>query len=230
MDSQSSSESQPAAEVVSQAAADDRTPSTDDRTRDRLQKIKAAKDQSRANRQGNERGLYLLFTGLGKGKTSSAMNLVYRHLAHDLSVAVVQFVKNNEAFPDGDRLLLSRLQSAGFPVQIHTMGGGFTWETQDPERDRQMAATAWETATGYIQDPAISLVVLDELHIAIKNQQLAVETVLPSIQNRPHHCHVASTGRYAPQALIDAADLVTEMTRIKHPIAQGIPAQRGIEF
>jgi len=203
---------------------------TDDRALDRLQKIKAAKDQSRAQRQGNERGLYLLFTGLGKGKTSSAMNLVYRHLAHDLPVAVVQFVKNNEAFPDGDRLLLSRLQSTGFPVQIHTMGGGFTWETQDPDRDRQMATEAWKTARGYIQDPDISLVVLDELHIALKNQQLAVETVLQDIQNRPDHCHVASTGRYAPQALIDAADLVTEMTRIKHPIAQGIPAQRGIEF
>ncbi|TAD77735.1 MAG: cob(I)yrinic acid a,c-diamide adenosyltransferase [Oscillatoriales cyanobacterium] len=202
----------------------------DDRPLDRLQKIKAAKDAARANREGNERGLYLLFTGLGKGKTSSAMNLVYRHLAHDLPVAVVQFVKNNEAFPDGDRLLLTRLQTAGFPVEIQTMGGGFTWETQDPDRDRAMAAAAWETAIKHIQDPDISLVVLDELHIALKNQQLSLETVQQGIQSRPHHCHVASTGRYAPQALIDLADLVTEMTRIKHPIAQGIPAQRGIEF
>ncbi|MEB3119321.1 MAG: cob(I)yrinic acid a,c-diamide adenosyltransferase, partial [Limnothrix sp.] len=175
-------------------------------------------------------GLYLLFTGLGKGKTSSAMNLVYRHLAHDLPVAVVQFVKNNEAFPDGDRLLLTRLQNLGFPVQMHTMGGGFTWETQDPDRDRAMAAAAWEQALIYIQDPQISLVVLDELHIALKHQQLALEPVQAGIQNRPPHCHVASTGRYAPQGLIEMADLVTEMNRIKHPIAQGIPAQQGIEF
>lgn len=197
---------------------------------DRLQKIKAAKDAARDNRAGNERGLYLLFTGLGKGKTSSAMNLVYRHLAHDLPVAVVQFVKNNEAFPDGDRLLLTRLQNLGFPVQMHTMGGGFTWETQDPDRDRAMAAAAWEQTLIYIQDPQISLVVLDELHIALKHQQLALEPVQAGIQNRPPHCHVASTGRYAPQGLIEMADLVTEMNRIKHPIAQGIPAQQGIEF
>lgn len=200
------------------------------REKERLQKIKQAKDQAREARQGNERGLYLLFTGLGKGKTSSAMNLVYRHLAHDLPVAVVQFVKNSEAYPDGDRQMLQKLSDRGFPVRIHTLGGGFTWETQDPEGDRQMAAAAWQQATDYIMDETISLVVLDELHIALKKQQLEVDPVLSVIQSRPHLCHVASTGRYAPQMLIDAADLVTEMTRIKHPISQGIPAQIGIEF
>lgn len=197
---------------------------------ERLQKIKQAKDASRARRQGNEKGLYIIFTGLGKGKTSSAMNLVYRHLAHDLSAAVVQFVKNEEAYPDGDRLFLRRLQAMGFPVQIHTLGAGFTWETQDPDKDRRATEEAWQVAKGYIQDPAINLVVLDELHIAIKHQQISVETVLPVIQSRPHHCHVVSTGRYAPQELIDHADLVSEIKLIKHPIQQGIPAQVGIEF
>ncbi|USR91455.1 cob(I)yrinic acid a,c-diamide adenosyltransferase [Phormidium yuhuli AB48] len=197
---------------------------------ERLRKIKAAKDKSHEARQGQEKGLYVLFTGLGKGKTSSAMNLVYRHLAHDLPCAVVQFVKNSEAYPDGDRLLLTKLSQQGFPVRIHTLGGGFTWETQNPEQDRQMAAAAWEQALEYIQDPEISLVVLDELHIALKNKQLQVETVLAGIQSRPVLCHVATTGRYAPQELIEAADLVTEMTRVKHPISQGIPAQLGIEF
>lgn len=196
----------------------------------RLQKIKAAKDQSRANRAGNEKGLYLLFTGLGKGKTSGAMNLVYRHLAHDMRVAVVQFIKNESAFPDGDRIMLEKLKSHGFPVSIDTLGGGFTWETQDPDRDKHMAEQAWQTATQLIADPDISLVVLDELHIALKKARLDLAPVLAGIQARPAPCHVASTGRYAPQELIDVADLVTEMTRIKHPISAGVPAQIGIEY
>lgn len=197
---------------------------------DRLQKIKSAKDKSHQERQGNEKGLYIVFTGLGKGKTSSAMNMVYRHLAHDRSVAVVQFVKNSDAYPDGDRLMLQKLGDRGFPVTIETLGGGFSWETQDPDRDRLMAETAWQKAITYISNPDISLVLLDELHIALKHSQLNIENILPVIENRPFHCHVISTGRYAPQALIDAADLVTEMTRIKHPISQGIPAQIGIEY
>ena len=196
----------------------------------RLQKIKAAKDQARANREGNEKGLYLLFTGLGKGKTSSAMNLVYRHLAHDMRVAVVQFIKNDSAFPDGDRIMLEKLRERGFPVSVDTLGGGFTWETQDPAQDQQLAEQAWQTATKLIADPDISLVVLDELHIALKKARLDLASVLAGIQSRPANCHVASTGRYAPQELIDTADLVTEMTRIKHPISAGIPAQMGIEY
>ncbi|MEM6501545.1 MAG: cob(I)yrinic acid a,c-diamide adenosyltransferase [Cyanobacteria bacterium P01_C01_bin.89] len=196
----------------------------------RLKKIKEIKDKSHRDRAGNEKGLYVVFTGTGKGKTSGAMNLVYRHLAHDLKVAVVQFVKNSEAYPDGDRLMLTKLKSLGMPVKIHTLGGGFTWETQNPEEDRKMAIAAWEIAKDYIQDGDINLVVLDELHIALKNEQLDLKTVLADIQNRPNHCHVASTGRYAPQQLIEAADLVTEMKKIKHSIQQGVPAQKGIEF
>ncbi len=202
----------------------------DDTEQLRLQKKKAAKDKSHRDREGNEKGLYLLFTGLGKGKTSGAMNLVYRHLAHDLKVAVVQFVKNSEAYPDGDRLMLTKLKTLGMPVEIHTLGGGFTWETQDPAQDRAMAQAAWEMALQYIQDPDINLVVLDELHIALKNQQLDLNTVIEGIRDRPYLCHVATTGRYAPDDLLEMADLVTEMKKIKHPIQQGIPAQQGIEF
>ncbi|MCS6959590.1 MAG: cob(I)yrinic acid a,c-diamide adenosyltransferase [Pseudanabaenaceae cyanobacterium SKYGB_i_bin29] len=202
----------------------------DSKELERLQKIKQAKDASRERRKGKEKGLYIVFTGLGKGKTSAAMNLVYRHLAHNLSVAVVQFVKNSAAYPDGDRLLLTRLQGLGFPVQIHTLGAGFTWETQNPQTDREATAQAWQVAQAYIQNPEINLVVLDELHIAIKHSQLTVEEVLPVIQKRPYYSHVVSTGRYAPQELIDHADLVSEIKLIKHPIHQGIPAQLGIEF
>ncbi|MGD1850997.1 MAG: cob(I)yrinic acid a,c-diamide adenosyltransferase [Cyanophyceae cyanobacterium] len=188
------------------------------------------KDKSHRDRAGNERGLYAVFTGTGKGKTSGAMNLVYRHLAHGLNVAVVQFVKNSEAYPDGDRLMLTKLKSLGMPVEIHTLGGGFTWETRNPEQDREMAIAAWNIAKEYIQNSHINLVVLDELHIALKNEQLDLDKVLEDIADRPSQCHVASTGRYAPQALIDSADLVTEMKKIKHPIQQGVPAQKGIEF
>ncbi|GAB4357511.1 MAG: cob(I)yrinic acid a,c-diamide adenosyltransferase [Cyanophyceae cyanobacterium] len=205
-------------------------PAADAATLRRLEQVKAAKARSREARQGNEKGLYVLFTGLGKGKTSSAMNLVYRHLAHDRPVAVVQFVKNAEAYPDGDRLMLSKLQGLGLPVEVHTLGGGFTWETQNPQQDRKMALEAWNQAATYIADPAIALVVLDELHIALKNQQLDLDPVLAAIRDRPPHKHVASTGRYAPDALIELADLATEMTKLKHPITQGIPAQMGIEF
>lgn len=201
-----------------------------DRRSEQLEKIKQAKAKSIETRQGNEKGLYMIFTGLGKGKTSGAMNMVYRHLAHDLKVTVVQFVKNSQAYPDGDRLMLTRLETLGFPVQIYTLGGGFTWQTQNPTQDRVMSASAWQTALEAIADPEISLVVLDELHIALKYQQLAVETVLAGIQSRPSHCHVVSTGRYAPAALIEAADLVSELTLIKHHVSQKIPAQLGIEF
>ncbi len=200
------------------------------RESEQLQKIKQAKAKASQIRQGNEKGLYMIFTGLGKGKTSGAMNMVYRHLAHDLKVTVVQFVKNSQAYPDGDRLMLTRLETLGFPVQIYTLGGGFTWETQNPTQDRAMSTSAWQTALEAIADPEISLVVLDELHIALKYQQLAVETVLAGIQSRPSHCHVVSTGRYAPAALIEAADLVSELTLIKHHVSQKIPAQLGIEF
>lgn len=197
---------------------------------DQLAKIKQVKQKAAAARQGNEKGLYLIFTGLGKGKTSGAMNLVYRHLAHDLRVTVVQFVKNSQAYPDGDRLMLTKLQNLGLPVAVHTLGGGFTWETQNPEQDRQMALSAWQTALDAILNPDIALVLLDELHIALKYQQLDLTEVLQGITGRPSHCHVASTGRYAPQELVAVADLVSEINLVKHHVSQKVPAQLGIEF
>lgn len=203
---------------------------TDPSIKERLQKIKAAKDKARSSREGNEKGLYLLFTGLGKGKTSSAMNMVYRHLAHERPVAVVQFVKDSYSYPDGDRLMLQKLQEAGFPIQIYTLGGGFSWETQDPDLDRKKAEDAWQQASQFIANSEISLVLLDELHVALHKEQLRVEPVQTAIQNRPPSSHVVSTGRYAPQSLIDTADLVTEMTRVKHHVSQGVPAQMGIEY
>ena len=198
--------------------------------KEQLQKQKEMKDLSHAKRQGNEKGLYIVHTGHGKGKTSAAMNMVYRHLAHGRRAAVVQFVKSPDAFDSADRMFLERLQHMGMPVSIDVLGGGFTWETQDPEADRQRAQAAFARANELIQNPDINLVLLDELHIALKHQQLDLEPVLNAIAAKPPMTHVITTGRYAPDELIEKADLVTEFKKVKHPIAAGVPAQIGIEF
>lgn len=198
--------------------------------RERLRLIKAAKDRLHEARAGNEKGLLIVHTGMGKGKTSAALNLVYRHLAHGLRAAVVQFVKSRDAYPSGDARMLATLRDAGHPVSIDVMGDGFTWETQDPEADRRAAERAWERSLALLRDPEVRLVVLDELHIALKHGQLALAPVLAGLAARAPLTHVVTTGRSAPPELIDAADLVTEMAKVKHPIAQGIPAQAGIEF
>lgn len=197
---------------------------------DKLAKQKAAKDRSHAQRAGNEKGLYIVHTGMGKGKTSAAMNMVYRHLAHGRRAAVVQFVKSTDAVDSGDRIMLERLHELGTPVSIDVLGGGFTWETQDPEADRRCAEAALARAVTLIQDPAIDLVLLDELHIALHHGQLDLEPVRAAITDRPAMTHVITTGRRAPEALIELADLVTDFKKVKHPIAAGIPAQIGIEF
>ena len=198
--------------------------------KERLEKQKAAKDLLHEKREGNEKGLYIVHTGMGKGKTSAAMNMVYRHLAHGRRAAVVQFVKSTDAYDSGDRLFLERLNKMGMPISIDVLGGGFTWETQDPEADRKRAEAAFARAIELIQDPEVNLVLLDELHIALKHKQLDLEPVREAIAARPPMTHVITTGRRAPDELIELADLVTEFKKIKHPIAAGIPAQIGIEY
>ncbi|NEQ78528.1 MAG: cob(I)yrinic acid a,c-diamide adenosyltransferase [Okeania sp. SIO2C9] len=199
-------------------------------TPEQLQKLKAAKDKSHNKREGNEKGLYIVHTGMGKGKTSAAMNMVYRHLAHGRRAAVVQFVKSTDAFESGDRIMLERLSELGMPVSIDVLGGGFTWETQDPQADRQRAQEAFARAVELINDPDVPLVLLDELHIALKHGQLDLAQVVEAISNKPAMCHVITTGRRAPEELIELADLVTDFTKVKHPISAGIPAQIGIEY
>ncbi len=195
-----------------------------------MNKLKEVKERQREERKGNERGLYLLHTGNGKGKTSAAMNMVYRHLAHDMPVAVIQFIKQADDFPDGDRKMLLKLQKIGMPVEILTMGAGFSWKADDPELKKKAAQESFEKAMTFMSDTRINLVLLDEIHIAIKQEHIDAQTVLRGIEARAPMTHVITTGRHAPEILIEAADLVTEMKPIKHHVSQKIPAQIGIEF
>ena len=192
--------------------------------------VKERKEQFWKKCEGNERGLYLLHTGNGKGKTSAAMNMVYRHLIHGFPVAVVQFVKCADEYPDGDRAMLTRLGELGFPITIQTLGTGFSWNSTDQDADRKAAEHALANAAGFIKDDHTKLVLMDELHIAIKRGLIETGSALKIICNRPDYQHVITTGRHAPEALIDAADLVTEMKLVKHPMTQKIPAQKGIEY
>ena len=195
-----------------------------------MNRKQASKLRQNEMREGNERGLYLLHTGNGKGKTSAAMNMVYRHLSHDLPVAVVQFVKCTDEFPDGDRGMLLRLKKLGMPVNVHTLGTGFSWNVTDIEVSRRAAKRAFATAVEYLKDDTTRLVLLDEVHIAIRQELIDVQTVLEGITGRDPMTHVITSGRHAPEELIEAADLVTEMKLVKHHISQKIPAQPGIEF
>jgi cob(I)alamin adenosyltransferase len=172
----------------------------------------------------------LVHTGNGKGKTSAALNLVYRHLAHGKRAKVVFFVKNPDNYEYGDVTMLEALKHQGYPVTVAMLGAGFTWRTGDTDEVRQLAKTAWSLAESAIFDPAVDLVVCDELHIALHYGQLELEPVLQALAKRPATSHVVTTGRNAPEALMAVADLVTEFTEVKHPFRSGVKAQAGIEY
>jgi cob(I)alamin adenosyltransferase len=171
-----------------------------------------------------ERGVLLVNTGNGKGKSSAAFGVAARALGHGLQVAVVQFVKSRS--DTGEEAVLGKLSG----MRWHVMGEGFTWETQDPDRDAAAARAAWVVAAGYLTDPAIGLVVLDEMTYAFKYQWLELDPVLAAFAARPPRQHVIVTGRAAPDALIAAADTVTEMSLVKHAFKAGIKAMPGMEF
>lgn len=182
--------------------------------------------QQRVGERNLEKGLVLVFTGNGKGKTTAALGLVLRSLGHGERVAVVQFIKGG--WQPGEA---KALELFGDALDWHALGEGFTWETQDRERDRALVQSAWEHSCAYLADPGRHLVVLDEVNVALKLGYLAVEQVLEGLALRPPLTHVALTGRGAPAALLERADLVTEMTLVRHPFReQGVKAQRGIEF
>ena len=182
--------------------------------------------RQRVEQRNREKGLILVFTGHGKGKTTAGLGLLIRTLGHGERVAVVQFIKGG--WEPGEA---RALQSFGDQVRWHALGEGFTWETQDRQRDQQLVMQAWQTALDYLRDDRIKLVLLDELNVAIKLGYIEPETVIAGLRERPELCHVAVTGRGAPPALIEAADLVTEMTLNKHPFReQGVKAQPGIEY
>ena len=182
--------------------------------------------QQRVEERNKEKGLILVFTGPGKGKTTAALGLVLRSLGHGHRVAVVQFIKGG--WEPGEA---RALRTFGDQVAWHALGEGFTWETKDRERDQQLVGEAWETALSYLRNPEIQLVVLDELNVALKLGYIDVNTVLAGLMERPELTHVAVTGRGAPKELVEKADLVTEMKLLHHPFReQGVKAQVGIEF
>ncbi|MBE9112555.1 cob(I)yrinic acid a,c-diamide adenosyltransferase [Nodosilinea sp. LEGE 07298] len=173
-----------------------------------------------------EKGLVIINTGNGKGKTTAALGMVLRSLGHGYQVAIVQFIKG--AWEPAEKAMLERF---GDQLSFHAMGEGFTWDTQDRDRDTRTAQAAWDTALSYIRNPEVKTILLDEVNIALKHGFLSVEQVLAGLAEKPEMTHVILTGRGAPQALIDRADLVTEMTLVKHPFReQGVKAQPGIEF
>ena len=192
----------------------------------KMAKKKAARDRIMAEKSG-EKGLIIVHTGAGKGKSSSAFGMIMRCVAHGLPCAVVQFIKG--AWDTGERRLLTT--HFGQLCQFHAMGEGFTWETQDRARDVAAAQAGWDKAKALISDQTLRMVVLDEINIALRYDYLDVAEVVEFLQQaKPPLTHVVLTGRNARQELIDAADLVTEMTLVKHPFRSGIKAQPGVEF
>jgi cob(I)alamin adenosyltransferase len=192
--------------------------------REKMQRIKAARDRM-MEQKTIARGLLIVHTGKGKGKSSSAFGMVMRCLGHGMRVGVVQFIKG--AWDTGEARFLARFPEL---VTIRTMGEGFTWETQDRARDIAAAGRAWEAAQAMLADPGNSMVVLDELNVALRYDYVALDSVLAALAARPSHLHAVVTGRNAPEALIERADLVTEMTLVKHPFREGVKAQPGVEY
>ncbi|MBF0248490.1 MAG: cob(I)yrinic acid a,c-diamide adenosyltransferase [Alphaproteobacteria bacterium] len=190
----------------------------------KMAKKKTARDKILAAKT-EERGLVIVHTGKGKGKSTAAWGMALRAIGHGMRVGVVQFVKGK--WDTGERAVLERF---GEHCVIEAHGEGFSWESQDLERDREAARRAWNAALAMMADPGFALIVLDEINIALRYGQLELETVLHGLEARSEGQHVVLTGRNAPDALIEAADLVTEMTLVKHPFRSGVKAQAGIEF
>ena len=196
------------------------------RHKEKMQKIKAARDRMMEDRTG-EKGLIIVHTGPGKGKSSSGFGMIMRCIAHGMPVAVVQFIKG--AMATGERAFLEEHFSD--EVTFFVSGEGFTWETQDRERDIAKAEAGWEKAKELIRDPEIRFVMLDEINIALRNDYLDIDDVVRFLsEEKPEMTHVLLTGRNAKPELIEIADLVTEMTLVKHPFRGGIKAQAGVEF
>lgn len=197
-----------------------------DRHAEKMARKKAARDKIMAGKEG-EKGLIIVHTGPGKGKSSSGFGMILRCVAHGMPCAVVQFIKG--AWDTGERRLLTTHFSD--LCQFHAMGEGFTWETQDKTRDIAAARTGWEKARELIRDPAIRFVLLDEINIALRYGYLPLDGVLDFLRDeKPPLTHVCLTGRNAAPELIELADLVTEMALVKHPFRGGIKAQPGVEF
>ncbi|RLJ41139.1 cob(I)alamin adenosyltransferase [Litoreibacter meonggei] len=200
----------------------------DDLTRHatKMAKKKAARDKIMATKT-DKRGLIIVHTGKGKGKSSAAFGMIFRCIAHDMKCAVVQFIKGGMSTGERD-LILGKFSDI---CEFHTMGEGFTWETQDKSRDIEMAQAAWAKAKELIRDPSNHMVLLDEINIALRYDYIDINEVVTFLaEEKPDMTHVVLTGRNAKDELIEVADLVTEMELVKHPFRSGIKAQIGVEY
>lgn len=181
--------------------------------------------EQQMERAQDEKGLVIVHTGSGKGKSTAAFGMALRALGHGMKVGIVQFIKG--AISTGEAEIIPQLN---LPIEIHTMGEGFTWKTQDRARDIATAERGWDKAVELLRDLSFGMVILDELNIALKYNYLSVDRVLEELRSKRDDLHVVITGRNAPAELIDFADLVSEMKLIKHPFKQGIKPQPGVEF
>jgi cob(I)alamin adenosyltransferase len=201
------------------------TPESDEERHRRKMEHKKSVVDSRIAAAQTERGVLVVNTGPGKGKSSSGLGMVMRAIGHGMRVGVVQFIKSRT--DTGELLFFARYPDL---VEVHVMGKGYTWETQDKVRDANSARGAWMEARRLLSDPGVNLVLLDELNIALRHGYLEVSEVLADLQGRPETQHVVVTGRNAPKELLEIADTVTEMTMVKHAFKSGIKAQPGIEW
>ena len=197
---------------------------TDERHNEKMKKKQAAQAKIMASKT-REQGLLIVHTGKGKGKTTAALGMAVRAIGHGMKVGVVQFVKG--AMTTGEKMVFDAFPDS---IEFKPKGEGFTWDTQDRARDIAVTRAAWEEVKRMIADPAYQMVLADELNIVLRYDYLPLDEVLAVLAAKPEMTHVIVTGRNAPEALIEAADLVTEMTMIKHPFREGVKAQAGIEF
>jgi cob(I)alamin adenosyltransferase len=203
------------------------TQDTNQQHKEKMVRLNEIKDKQLAE-ANIEKGLIIVHTGAGKGKSTASFGMAIRSVGQGMKVAIVQFIKG--AIPTGEGAFIAKIAELGFPIEMHTLGEGFTWKTQDRERDIATAAKGWAKAVELMRDPSVDLLILDELNIATKYEYIAVSTVIEELKAKREMLHVVITGRNASPELIEIADLVSEMKVIKHPYAHGIKPQKGVEF
>jgi cob(I)alamin adenosyltransferase len=203
------------------------TEDTNQQHKEKMVRLNEIKDKQLAE-ANIEKGLIIVHTGAGKGKSTASFGMAIRSVGQGMKVAIVQFIKG--AIPTGEGAFIAKIAQLGFPIEMHTLGEGFTWKTQDRDRDIATAAKGWAKAVELMRDPSVDLLILDELNIATKYEYIAVSTVIEELKAKREMLHVVITGRNASPELIEIADLVSEMKVIKHPYAHGIKPQKGVEF
>lgn len=200
---------------------------TNEGHRKRMVRINEIKDRQLAE-ASEEKGLIIVHTGAGKGKSTAAFGMAVRSLGQGMKVGIVQFIKG--AIPTGEAALVEQMSKQGMAIEMHTMGEGFTWKTQDRERDVKTAMRGWSKAAELLRDPSFDLIILDELNIALNYDYIPIATVLEELQAKRLMLHVVITGRNAKAEILEIADLASEMKTIKHPYSKGIKPQPGIEY